>query len=248
MKSYEGKVVLVTGANSGIGEASVVGFAQAGARVYGLARRVDALEAARAKHPDVRWLLADVARAADVKAAVTSVVDRAGRLDVLVNNAAAFTLGPLESVTEEILRTVFEVNVFGVTYAAQAALPALVGTKGSIVNVSSTAGHKPIANGSIYGATKAAIESLTQSWALELAPKGVRVNCIAPGPTETAAFDKMTPPDKVDQVKAQFAAQVPLGRIASPAEVARWIVAIADPSVTWITGAVLAIDGGMSLS
>jgi len=93
------------------------------------------------------------------------------------------------------------------------------------------------------------LESLTRSWALELAPHGVRVNCIAPGPTDTPGFDKGgLPKEEVKATKQEFVKQVPLGRVANPAEVARWIVAIADPSLTWITGQVPSVDGGMSLT
>jgi NAD(P)-dependent dehydrogenase (short-subunit alcohol dehydrogenase family) len=146
-------------------------------------------------------------------------------------------------------RAQFEPNVYGTVFAARAAVPALRSSRGSIVNIGSAAGHKPAAGASIYAATKAAVESLTRSWALELAPAGVRVNAIAPGPTETAGFDKLgVPPEAVPAVKAAFVKQVPLGRMASTEEVARWIVAVADPAVTWMTGQILSIDGGMSLT
>lgn len=197
----------------------------------------------------VRWLLGDVAKPDDARAAMRSVLDQAGRLDVLINNAGVFEFVPLEASSEALIRSEFEVNVFGLTYMTQAALPALVASKGAILNISSAAGHRPVPGGSVYAASKAAVESLTLSWALELAPKGVRVNGLAPGPTETPGFDKLPIPSQaVPQVKAQFTAQVPLGRMASPDEVAHWIVAMADPGVTWMTGEILRIDGGMSLT
>jgi len=249
MKSFEGKVVLVTGASAGIGESAVVLLSEAGAQVFGLTRRRDALEAAKLKHPKVRWLLADVAEPEQVKAAMKSIIDQVGRLDVLVNNAAVFEIGPLAGSSEQMIRSLFEINVFGLVYMTQAALPALIASKGSIINLGSAAGHKPVPGASIYGATKAAVESFTRSWALELAPHGVRVNAVCPGPTETSVFSKLpVPADMIPAVKAQFVQQVPLGRMATSDEVARWIVHLADPSVTWMTAEILAIDGGMSLT
>jgi NAD(P)-dependent dehydrogenase (short-subunit alcohol dehydrogenase family) len=249
MKTFEGKVVLVTGANSGIGETTAVAFQEAGAKVFGIARRQETLDAARSRHPQIRWLLADLAKASEAKAAVENVVREAGQLDVLVNNAAVFAVAPLEDTSEAMMRDQFEINVFGLTFVTQAALTALKQSRGTIINLGSAAGHKPVPGGAHYGATKAAVESLSKSWALELAPHGVRVNVIAPGPTETPVFDKLPiPREMVQTVKDSFVKGVPLARIASTQEVARWILWLADPSVTWVTGAVFAIDGGMSLT
>ena len=117
-KAFEGKVVLVTGANSGIGEAIAVAFQEAGATVFGIARRQEALEKARVRRPDIRWLRADVANSTDVSAAVTSAVKEAGRLDVVVNNAGVFRFAPLDQSTEELVRGQFEANVYGTTFVA----------------------------------------------------------------------------------------------------------------------------------
>ena len=242
-KAYADKVVLVTGANAGIGEAVAVAFQEAGATVFAMARRPDALESARSRHPGIRWVLGDVAQESQVVSAIEGVVREAGRIDVVVNNAGIFQFAPLEQSTAELVRSQFEVNVFGATFVARAALPALKASRGSIVNISSAAGHKVVPGGAHYGATKAALESLTRSWALELASQGVRVNAIAPGPTTSAGFNAMPA-----AMQEAFVKQAPLGRAGSTAEVAHWVVAIADPTVTWMTGQVLSIDGGMSLT
>jgi NAD(P)-dependent dehydrogenase (short-subunit alcohol dehydrogenase family) len=206
------------------------------------------LDAARSRHPQIQWILADAVEESQVAAAVESVVREADRLDVLVNNAAIFRFAPLEQSTEELVRTRFETNVYGLTVFTRAALPALKESRGTVVNIGSAAGHKSVPGGAHYGATKAAVESLTRSWALEFAPFGVRVNVIAPGPVETPCFDKLgLPPEATPAVKAAFVKQVPLGRMARTEEIARWVLTLADPAVTWVTGQVISIDGGMSL-
>ena len=142
-KTFEGKVVLVTGANSGIGETAAVALRRRARRCSALARRKEALEAARARHPRIHWVLADVANAgAGQRGGRQRASREAGRLDVLVNNAAIFAFAPLEQSTEEMVRSQFEINVFGLTFVTQAALPALKASRGTIVNISSAAGHK----------------------------------------------------------------------------------------------------------
>lgn len=235
--------MLVTGASSGIGEATVLAFEAAGARVYGLASREGTARAARERHPAIQWLAADLARRGELEAAVSAVVAREKRLDSLVNNAGIYEFAPLEGSSDEMMRRQFETNVFGLVALTQAALPHLVESRGTIVNVSSTSARKALPNQSVYAATKAAVEALTRSWAVELGPRGVRVNAIAPGPTETPGIARFP---NLEAARAHISSLLPLGRLGTSEEVAQWVVALADPNVTWLTGQVLGIDGGMA--
>ncbi|MDC0710743.1 SDR family NAD(P)-dependent oxidoreductase [Stigmatella sp. ncwal1] len=249
MKSFDGSVFLVSGASSGIGEAAAVSLQQRGAVVYGLTSSASTLASARERHPAVHWLSADVTRRSEVDTAMAAVLSEAGRLDGLVNNAGIYTFASLEASSEEMMRRQFEINVFGTVFLTQAALTALKDSRGTIVNVSSTSAHKAMPDQSIYAATKGAVESLTRAWALELARYGVRVNAISPGPTLTPGIAKIPMPREMfEAAKEQILQTVPLGRMGTPEEVAQWIVTLADPAVTWLTGQIVGIDGGLGVS
>jgi NAD(P)-dependent dehydrogenase (short-subunit alcohol dehydrogenase family) len=249
MATFTNKIVFVTGASSGIGEATALAFAEAGARVYGTARTDAAAREARARYPQIHWLKLDVRDAGAVRAAVDSVVKEAERIDVLVNNAGVARLLPLQATSADDIALQFETNVYGLTYVTQAALPALQGARGTIVNVASTSGHKAQQFGSLYGATKAAVESLTRSWALELAPSGVRVNAISPGPVRTPIIGKLGLPSEMIATLAEaLPKSLPLQRIGEPSEIAHWVLALADSGAGWVTGQVFSIDGGQSIA
>jgi NAD(P)-dependent dehydrogenase (short-subunit alcohol dehydrogenase family) len=250
MRSPNDKVVIVTGGSSGIGRAAALGFAEQGARVLVTGRSAAPLAAAAAEHPNIASVVADAARPEDATRTVAAAIDRWGRLDVLVNNAGAGAILPLGEARPDRIMQILAVNVLGPSMLAAAALPHLASARGTIINVSSTFGHKPAAGLSHYAASKAAIEHLTRCWALELAPQGIRVNAVAPGPTETGALTGMMglSPEQAAAVKTQEREQIPLGRRGEPDEVARWIVRLADPGSAWTTGQVIAIDGGLGLA
>ncbi|WP_460650066.1 SDR family NAD(P)-dependent oxidoreductase [Kribbella endophytica] len=247
VQDFAGRTVIVTGAGSGIGRAAAQLFAQAGADVLAVGRRLEALEET-AELSGAEILSVDLCAEDAASQVIDTAVERFGRLDALINNAGVFDLMPLSDVSAKRIDALFAVNVTAPSLLAQAALPHLRATQGAIVNVSSTFGHRPIAGAAHYGAAKAAIEQLTRSWALELAPDQIRVNAVAPGPTESEALAAAgLPTHVVDQVKADEADRIPLARRGTPSEVARWLVHLASPATTWLTGQILTVDGGLEL-
>jgi NAD(P)-dependent dehydrogenase (short-subunit alcohol dehydrogenase family) len=243
------KVVVVTGGSSGIGRAAALRFAKQGYQVLVTGRRASLIQETM-QHPNIAGMTADAASAEDAKRTIAKAVDKWGRLDALVNNAGAGAILSLADVTADRIADISAVNVLGPSLLASAALPHLKATSGTIVNVSSTFGHKAAAGLSHYAASKAAMEHLTRCWALELAPFGIRVNAVAPGPTETGALTGMMglSAQQAAAVEQQERASIPLGRRGVPDDVAEWIVQLAGPASAWMTGQVIAIDGGLGLT
>jgi NAD(P)-dependent dehydrogenase (short-subunit alcohol dehydrogenase family) len=248
--SINGKVVLVTGAGQGIGRAAALHFATAGASVLITGRRASRVEEAAKDHAHITGLVADAAEPEDAARTISKAIELWGRLDILVNNAGAGAIMPLADITIDKVTNIFAVNVVGPSLLAKAALPHLKKTKGSIINVSSTFGSKPVAGLSHYAASKSALEHLTHCWALELAPFGVRVNAVAVGPTESEALVGMMglSIEQAEVVKQQEREQIPLGRRGTPEEVAHWLSLLADPAMEWVTGQVVGVDGGLGLT
>jgi NAD(P)-dependent dehydrogenase (short-subunit alcohol dehydrogenase family) len=250
MNSLRNRVVLITGGGAGIGRAAAVRFAEAGARVVITGRRPEPLRSFAENLDSVDFVVADAADPQDASRTIDTVIERWGRLDVLVNNAGAGAILPLEAATSMAITQIFAVNVFGPSLLVTAALRHLSASSGNIVNVSSTYGHKAAAALSHYAASKAALEHMTRCWALELASQGIRVNAVAAGPTETEFVkERMGLSDEeVESVKAQERSRIPLERRGLPDEVAAWIVSLASDSGSWITGQVITVDGGLSIA
>lgn len=250
MDTLAGKVAIVTGGSSGIGRATALGFAARGANVLITGRRERPIAEFAAAHSNITGCVADVARPDDAGRTVAQAISLWGRLDVLVNNAGAGAILPLTEVTADQIASIFSVNVVGPSLLAAAAIPHLARGKGSIINISSTFGHKAVASLSHYAASKAALEHLTRCWALELSPQGIRVNAIAAGPTESNALTGMMglSPEAAAAIEAHEREQIPLKRRGVADDVARWIVSLAGQHAEWMTGQVITIDGGLSVT
>jgi NAD(P)-dependent dehydrogenase (short-subunit alcohol dehydrogenase family) len=240
-------VVLITGALTGIGRATALAFAKEGADLVVSGRRDDAgqelVSELRALGAEAEFIRADVRHENDVQNLVDKTVARFGRLDVAVNNAGTEgTPGPLTAQTAESYAATFDTNVLGVLLSLKHELRVMQPQgAGSIVNLSSTMGHRGAPGASIYTASKHAVEGLTKSAALEAAAFGVRVNAVAPGPVETAMLDRFTGnPDR----KAGLVAGVPLKRAGRPEEIADAIVFAASSKASFITGQIIAVNGG----
>lgn len=239
---FDDKVVLVTGSSSGIGEATAHAFADAGATVVVNSRSsVTDGERVAAGLPRASYVRADVSDEADVARLVATVIERHGRLDVLVNNAGTTEViahHDLARAGLDVWRRIFETNVFGTWSMTVQAMDALRATRGAVVNVSSIAGLRPTGSSIPYAASKAALNHLTVLLAKVVGPE-VRVNAVAPGLVDTPWTQDW------DEIRALVGALAPLRRSGQPADVAGVVVALA--AAPYVTGQVVAVDGGLTL-
>jgi 3-oxoacyl-[acyl-carrier protein] reductase len=241
-----GRVALVTGASRGIGAATAERLADEGATVavnYWKSERearevVQRIEARGGKSKAFKADLSDPAQNAVL---VESVAAAFGALDILVNNVGGFVRAPLEAIDVAHVRSLMLGNVYGPIFTTQTAVKYLARTGGRVINVSAIASHHSLPGMSVYAATKAAVNALTRTWALELAPKGITVNAVAPGPVDTdmlrsAGFD--------EHARGFLVSRTPLGRIGVAADVANAIAFLASVDASWITGQVIDTAGG----
>jgi NAD(P)-dependent dehydrogenase (short-subunit alcohol dehydrogenase family) len=246
-KAMNKPVVLITGGLTGIGRAAAVAFAKKGAKVVVAGRRDEAGQALakelRSLGSEAEFINADVRKEDEVRALVDRTVARFGRLDVAVNNAGTEgQAGPITDQTAESYAATFDTNVLGVILSMKHEVRVMKGQgSGSIINISSTYGHEGAAGASVYVGSKHAVEGITKSVALEIARSGIRVNGVAPGPTDTGMLTRFT---ATPENKTALVTTVPMGRLGLSEELANAIVFIASDEASFITGHILNVDGG----
>jgi NAD(P)-dependent dehydrogenase (short-subunit alcohol dehydrogenase family) len=246
-KKLEGKVAVITGGSSGIGLATARRFVAEGAHVFITGRRQAELdEAVTQIGRNVTGVAGDVANLADLDRLFAKMQQEKGHLDVLFANAGVPALAPLGEITEEHFDKVFAINVKGVLFTVQKALP-LFADGGSIILNASIVASKGMEAISVYSASKAAVRSFARCWTTELKHRQIRVNVLSPGYTETPIFTKAgLTPERVDELKVGFVAAVPMGRMGRPEEVAKAAVFLASDDSSYVTGIELFVDGGMA--
>lgn len=240
-------VVLITGALTGIGRASAIAFARAGMALMISGRQAQAgaqlADELRALGADVAFLRADVRHEEEVQSLVDQTVARFGRLDIAVNNAGTEGVaGPVTAQSAATYAATFDTNVLGTLLCLKHEMRVMLAQgSGSIINLSSTMGHRGQANASLYVASKHAVEGLTRAAALEGAAHGVRVNAVAPGPVETAMLTRFA--GSAERSPAMLAS-VPAGRVGHPEEIAQAIVFLASSNASFLTGQIIDVNGG----
>ncbi len=246
MSTFSGKVALVTGGGSGIGRATAIAFAKAGAKVVVAGRR-EAQGAQVAQEVGGLFVRADVSREADIVNLLQRVMSAYHRLDFAFNNAGTEGAGkPVAEESEANYQTVFDTNVKGSLLSMKHEIPHILASGGgAIVNISSIVGMIGFPGASVYTASKHAVEGLTKCAALEHARAGLRINVVAPGAVVTDMFDRFTGHNK--DMQAGFANMHPMGRAAQPEEVARAVLFLCSDGASFMTGQTLHLDGGFTI-
>ena len=251
MNKLEGKVAVITGGTSGIGLATAQRFASEGAYVFIIGRRQSELDAAVKQigknNNNVTGVQGDVSNLADLDRLYATVKEQKGHIDILFANAGVGELVPLGEITEAHFDKTFGINVKGLLFSVQKALPLFQDGGGSIILNASIASSKGAEALSVYSATKAAIRSFARTWTVELKHRKIRVNAISPGPIDTPGFNGLAlSEEQIEQFKTSIVSTVPMGRMGSPDEVAKAVSFLASDDSSYVTGIELFVDGGMA--
>ncbi|MDN3551514.1 SDR family NAD(P)-dependent oxidoreductase [Mucilaginibacter aquaedulcis] len=242
------KNILITGGSSGIGEGLARYFYNKGWGVLITGRNTERLHKLANEMPGIHALEYDSLKADQEKPLLNFIRQTwNGRLDVLVNNAGHVALTPIQNINPAELEDMYKTHLIAPSLLTSGCIEFLTATKGQIINISSSVGIKPSAQLSAYGSAKAGMNMLTKIWALELAPLGIRVNSIAPGPTDTPVLANAgLPPDVVQAIHESERATIPLQRRGSVADIVLNTALLIDSGSTWVTGVILPVDGGIS--
>jgi NAD(P)-dependent dehydrogenase (short-subunit alcohol dehydrogenase family) len=249
-KRLEGKIAVITGGNSGIGLATAQRFVQEGAYVFITGRRQSELDKAvnQIGKSNVIGLQGDVSNLADLDRLYYTVKQQKGRIDILFANAGVADVAPLGSITESHFDKIFSVNLKGLLFTVQKALP-LFQDGGSIILTASVGGSKGFEGVSAYSATKAAVRSFARSWTVDLKHRKIRVNAVSPGMISTPMLSGQgmgLSEEQVEQFKTNILNTVPLRRVGNPEEVAKAVAFLASDDSSYITGIELFVDGGLA--
>jgi NAD(P)-dependent dehydrogenase (short-subunit alcohol dehydrogenase family) len=246
MTRFTGRTAFVTGGTTGIGLATAQALLAEGAKVVITGQNAERVAQAAAQlGNDARGIVADVRSASSMRAAVAEAVAAFGAIDILFANAGVITMGPVEATPEDAIDAMIDINVKGVIHTVQAVVPQMR-DGGAVVLNASNAGVRPMAGIGVYSATKAAVIALAKSMTAELAPRGIRVNTVSPGPTETPIASKTgLPPEVIEATFAGMIAKLPAQRMAQASEIAQAVLYLASDAASFVYGTDLVIDGGM---
>jgi NAD(P)-dependent dehydrogenase (short-subunit alcohol dehydrogenase family) len=247
MNKLEGKIALITGGNSGIGLATAKQFVNEGAYVFITGRRETELATAVEKiGRNVTKMQGDVSNLADLDRLFAQIKGEKGKLDIVFANAGVARYSPLGKITEEFYDSIFDINVKGLLFTVQKALPLLTDGASIILNASIVA-SKGFSSNSVYSATKAAIRSFARTWTTDLKDRRIRVNAVSPGSIDTPGLsDLLASSETGEQRKKMISTMVPLGRFGTPDEIAKAVVFLASDDSSYVTGTELFVDGGVA--